>query len=116
MGYGAVILAFLGGCIGASPCRSRPRRGERARLGLGVVPSLVGWMALLIAFVGAVNVALGVLLLGFAGTTAVEARGTRAGLVPRSYMALRYVLSGAVLLVLLVVLLLRLAGGHLALW
>ena len=60
--------------------------------------------------------ALGVLLLGFAGTTAVEARGTRAGLVPRSYMALRYVLSGAVLLVLLVVLLLRLAGGHLALW
>ncbi len=114
--YGAVILAFLGGVHWGFALPDRSTRGERPRLLLGVVPSLAGWLALLIYIAEASNVALGVLAIGFVATTIVEARATRAGLMPRGYMAMRYGLSATVVLVLLLVLILRVVGGHIALW
>ena len=114
--YGAVILAFLGGVHWGFALPDPAARGERLRLSLGVVPSLVGWVALLIYIADAANVALAVLAIGFVGATIVEARATQAGLVPPGYMALRYGLSATVVLVLLLVLILRLVGGHIALW
>ena len=114
--YGAVILAFLGGVHWGFALPEHSGKGERSRLGLGVVPALIGWVALLIAFAADIGLALGVLIVGFLATTTMEARATRAGLVPRGYMALRYGLSSTVIAVLAVVLLLRVVGAHLALW
>ena len=117
--YGAVILAFLGGVHWgfalpepASPASQAPR-GERARLGLGVVPSLVGWVALLLVIAVDADAGLALLLVGFAGLTVVESRAGRAGLMPPGYLALRYGLSAGVITILAIVLALRVFHIHL---
>ena len=123
--YGAVILSFLGavhwglalagGPVGASPpgassiIVSAPSRALRLRLGLGVLPSLVGWAALLVVLVGRPLPALLLLVLGFALTTLAETRAARQGLMPPGYLALRHLLTAVVLLCLLAVLVARLA-------
>ena len=114
--YGAVILAFLGGVHWGLALQEPSARGQRARLGLGVVPSLVGWIALLLALAFSAAAGLGLLLIGFAGTTIVEARAARAGLLPAGYMTLRYGLTAGVTIVLVLVLLMRLFGVHVQLW
>ena len=112
--YGAVILAFLGGVHWGFALLGPAGRGERERLALGVVPSLIGWVALLLAVAVRVEAGLLLLLLGFLGTTIVEARARRAGLMPHGYMALRYGLSAGVVLVLALVLVLRAIGAQIA--
>ena len=113
--YGAVILAFLGGVHWGFALEDPTRRGERGRLGLGVLPSLAGWVALLVAF--AVNVVAGLVLLivSFAALAVVEARAAKAELMPVGYLKLRYGLTGVVETVLILVALMRLAGGHIQL-
>ena len=117
VGYGAVILAFLGGVHWGfalpTPDAPGPRQSPRMRLGLGVLPSLAGWLALVLPLVAAAELGLAVLVVGFIGTTAVEARGTEGGLLSRPYMWLRWGLSAAVVTCLLAVLVARLAGVHL---
>lgn len=112
--YGAVILAFLGGvhwgfALDRSPTILAPGQAvsDRSRLILGVIPSLIGWAALLVTVVSSPMVAIILLILGFLGTTLVEAQANRRGLVPGGYMALRWLLSSVVLLCLVVVLLAR---------
>ncbi len=85
--YGATILAFLGavhwGLALATPA---------ARLGrfvLGVVPQLVGWVALLLPL----RPGLALLAVAMLVTVAVESLAARAGLVPVGYLRLRWVLS-----------------------
>ncbi len=90
-----MILAFLGGVHWGFALPEPSGRGERARLGLGVLPSLAGWVALLLTFAASVEAGLALLVVVLA-TTAVEARATSAGLVPRAYMMLRYGLSATV--------------------
>ena len=94
--YGAVILAFLGGVHWGFALPEPSGRGERARLGLGVLPSLVGWVALLLEIAVDVEAGLALLVVGFLALTIVEARATKAGLVPSGYMtfALRAVRGG----------------------
>lgn len=114
VGYGAVILAFLGGVHWGFALTDEPPRALRPRLGLGVVPSLIGWAALLVApFLPAI--ALAVLIAGFIATAVVEARGKVLGLVPAGYMALRWGLTVGVVAVLTTVLVLRLAGARVVL-
>ena len=113
--YGAVILAFLGGVHWGVALQEPSGRGERSRLGLGTLPSLAGWVALLLLLAVNAAAALGVLIVGFAGLAVVEARGTRLGLVSGSYLKLRYVLTGVVETVLVVVVLMRVTGGHIQL-
>lgn len=107
--YGAVILAFLGGAHWGFALQSpdAPRRGER--LTLGVVPSLIGWAALLLP----APAGLAVLIAGFAATLGAEIRWARLGLVPPPYMTLRILLSACVLLILAAVFVLHLAGTRL---
>ena len=117
--YGAVILAFLGGVhwgFGLDAAGQVPTPVQRARFGLGVLPSLLGWLALLIAFLGLPLAALMVLAFGFIATTVVEARGSRAGYVPRGYMGLRWVLSAIVIVFLVSVWLVLLLHGRVVLW
>ena len=112
--YGAVILAFLGGVHWGFALDPRPlvtvpgqAKIDNRRLALGVLPSLVGWAALLVPLVASPLIALVLLILGFVATTLVEARARQLGAMPGGYMGLRWLLSGVVLLCLVVVLLAR---------
>ena len=95
--YGAVILSFLGAVHWGLALRAPA--GEAAamapRLGLGVVPSLIGWVALLLPPLPG----LALLAIGILGTAAVETAAAARGLVPAAYLRLRWILSlGAALL------------------
>ena len=114
--YGAVILAFLGGVHWGFALEDAAARSERQRLLWSVVPSLIGWVAMLLAIAVSVEAAILLLVIAFIGTTAVEARAQRAGLMPRGYMALRYGLSTGVVLVLAITLFMRMINAHLNLW
>ena len=113
--YGAVILAFLGGVhwgIALQAGVGQPVRVQRLRFGLSVLPSLVGWFALLLVFTDLPKTGLVLLIAGFAATTVAEARATRAGLVPAGYMGLRWVLSIVVVVCLVSVCFVQALGGH----
>ena len=111
--YAAVILAFLGAVHWGLALAGDPLgvpaqpRAQRLRLGLGVLPALVGWASLLIAVEARLLPALLLLLLGFVLTTVVELRAGRSGLMPPGYGALRTLLSAVVALCLVAVLVAR---------
>lgn len=121
--YAAVILSFLGAVhwgFGLAPGTEvggpgAPARVQRGRFALGVVPSLVGWAALLVTFVGLPKTGLLVLAAGIAATTVVEGRAARGGFVPPGYMLLRWVLSVIVVVCLLSVVLVLALGGRVVL-
>ncbi len=118
VGYGAVILAFLGGVhwgfvLSPVPGDAEVAAGRtRYRLLLGVTPSLVGWVALLLMMIGLPDLALALILAGFVAVTAAEVELNRRGLLPPGYMLLRWILSIVVALLLATVLVLRLVGGR----
>jgi hypothetical protein len=89
--YGATILAFLGAVHWGLALRAPAAEQGAAwgRLGLGVVPALIGWVALLLP------TAAGLALLAAAilATAAAETWAARGGLVPGGYLRLRWVLS-----------------------
>lgn len=117
--YGAVILAFLGGVhwgFGLEGAGTTPGGVQRARFGLGVLPSLLGWVALLLAILSYGRVALALLVVGFFLTTMVEARARRGGYMPAGYMGLRWVLSSVVVICLVTVWLVLMLHGRIVLW
>jgi hypothetical protein len=116
LGYGAVTLGLLGGVhwglvLGAP----EPAPRDRLRLALGVLPSLIGWAALLVTLVLPPEVGLGVLIAGFVAMVLTEARLARDDLVPAGYMWLRWGLSIAVVVILVTLLALRLLGARIVL-
>lgn len=89
--YGAVILSFLGAVHWGLALRAPAGEAPAAwpRFGLGVLPSLVAWVSLLLpARPGLVLLAAGVL-----GVAAVETAAARRGFLPRGYLGLRWPLS-----------------------
>ena len=80
-----------------------------------MVPSLIGWVALLVTFVGLPKSGLLILVAGFVALTIAEARATRAGLLPTAYMGLRWVLSLVVIVCLVSVCLVLSLGGRIVL-
>ena len=102
LAYGAVILSFLGGIHwGAAMTRSisQPDHGiDSVRLGISVVPSLVGWASLLID----VRYGLALLAVGFAANLLLDIRSTHQGLVPPWYRRLRQPLTIVVIVALIV--------------
>ena len=98
LGYGAVILSFMG-AVHWGLAMSGLGDGTRAwQLGLSVVPSLLGWLALLLP-VGAL--AYSVLLVAFAILCMVDTRATKANLAPAWYPALRVPLTTVVVICLI---------------
>ena len=87
--YGAVILSFLGGIhwgLAIGPGQTNLPR----RLTLSVLPSLCGWLALLLSpRTGAILLAGGII-----ATLALDLLATRAGEAPSWYPWLRIPLSG----------------------
>jgi len=109
--YGAVVLAFLGGMQWgfALPAGTDVRR-QRWRLVLGVLPPLVGWLALLIALV-APGIALAVLTAGFIATAFGEHRAAgQDQSVPSGYLWMRWALTVVAAAMLITVLTVRLLG------
>jgi len=116
VGYGAVILAFLGGVHwGFTLGEAKDPRATRARLTLGVLPSLVGWVALFASIVASPVISLIILIAGFIGTVVVEARAQARDLMPSGYMALRWIMSVVVVALLTTVLVLRIVGARILL-
>ena len=98
--YGATILTFLGGIhwgLAMESARGRDNTGFGARLVGSIMPSLVGWTALLIP----ATIGLILLAAAIAAMLWVDLRATRAGYVPRWYPKLRIPLSCVVIATLL---------------
>lgn len=89
--YGAVILSFLGAVHWGFALRAPPEEQPfaPARLVFGVAPALLAWIALLLPDVFSLTL----LALAILGTAGVEQWAHGRGLVPGSYMVLRWVLS-----------------------
>jgi hypothetical protein len=123
IGYAALVLAFVGGIhwgfvLHPSALPSdmpAEERRDAVRLGLGVLPSVIGWAALLTPALAVPEVGLGVLVIGYLAWLAAEFHMRGRGMVPSGYMRLRYWLSAGVLAVLVIVLAMRLLGWHIVL-
>lgn len=102
LGYGAVILSFLGGILWglaiAEPSSAAADTGRRRGLWLciSVVPSLIGWVAIIIAG----SAGLWLLTLAVAAMPAVDLAARRSQLAPSWYLRLRLPVSVAVTLTL----------------
>jgi len=91
VGYGAVILSFLGAVHwGLMLCQ--PAAATLARLAIGVLPSLAAWVALLLPD----RYALALLVVAFGGFWLYEHRVVGTALLPPLYLDLRRHLSLAV--------------------
>jgi uncharacterized protein DUF3429 len=89
--YGAVILSFLGAVHWGFALRAPEGEAPAAwpRLGLGVVPALVAWVALLLPL----RPGLALLAAGVVAVAAAETAAARRGFMPESYLGLRWPLS-----------------------
>jgi hypothetical protein len=85
LGYGAVILSFLGGVHWGMVLRGAAPQRAGGLLAGGVVPSLVGWVALLLPF----ERAAAVLVAGFGLFWLYEHRVLGPAVLPQDYLALR---------------------------
>jgi hypothetical protein len=124
--YGAVILSFLGGVhwgfalaeppaslAGLAPAPPSADPAYRPRIALGVVPSLIGWVALLIAvLLPAPVIALCVLIAGFLVATIGEHTGYRRGWVPGRYLWMRWFLTVVVVALMITTVVLRVSGAR----
>jgi hypothetical protein len=115
--YGAVILSFVGAVHWGFALRdsAHPLPGlavtpqvlgyERQLLTFGVLPALLGWVALLaMIHFDLPGVAVSLLLVGFFLTIVAETIGKGRGLVASNYLILRWAVSIVVMLILLLVL------------
>ena len=89
--YGAVILSFLGAVHWGLLLR-QPGAAAQARLAIGVLPSLAGWVALLLPD----RYALALQVVAFGGFWLYEHRVVGTALLPGDYLDLRRHLSLAV--------------------
>lgn len=121
--YGAVVLSFTGAVhwgfalrdtahpVNGVPLAPAVLGSERQLLIFGIVPAIIGWVALsLMLHFNAPALALFVLLVGFFATIVVETIGRGRGVVASNYLVLRWSVSIVVLIVLLIVLFAVLTG------
>ena len=109
LGYGAVVLAFLG-AVHWGMAMAPGTRFQTQRLAWGVVPALIGWAALVLDRLAPNAVALAVLIFGFLGAMGMETQAARAGLLPRGYLAWRWAVTAGAVTILTLVLILRVFG------
>jgi Protein of unknown function (DUF3429) len=110
--YAAVMLAFYGGVHWGIELQSRQQDPmvERLRLGFGVVPPLVGWIALLLQLLVAAWVSLLVLIAAYIGMVLVEHEASRRELLPARYLWLRWIVTIVAVAMMVTVLTLRVLG------
>lgn len=121
--YGAVVLSFIGAVhwgfalrdvahpVAGVPLSPAVLGAERQLLTFGVVPALIGWVALLaMIHFNAPGLSMFLLLAGFFVAIVVETIGKGRGVVASNYLAMRWAVSIVVLITLLVVLFAVLSG------
>lgn len=106
--YAAVIVSFLGGARWGLELARAPDAPSPWRLIASVLPSIAGWIAVVINIAPAASI--GVLIAGFLAQVAWDWQASRTGLAPVWYGALRTILTGGVLLALCIELW-RVLGG-----
>ena len=92
IGYGALILSFLGGIHWGFEWMDP--KGDHARYLVGIFPVLVGWTSLLLTSVP--QIALLTQLAGFFAIWAGDQRLTAMGWCPKFYSTYRFILSAVV--------------------
>lgn len=112
VGYGAVMLSFVGGMQwGVALQPAAAAAAQRWRLILAVLPPLLGWAALLVRLALPNWIALALLAAGFIGTMIVEQQAMQRGLpMPSGYLWLRWGLTVVTAAMLITVLTVRLLG------
>jgi hypothetical protein len=114
IGYGAVILAFLGGVHWGFTLSTAHDPAEIPRLILGVLPALAGWAALAASlYAGQPIIGLLLLIAAYILVIIAEWHGHRRGWVPGGYIGMRLAITCVVVLILTTVTGVRLIGGHL---
>jgi len=110
--YAAVVLAFTGGIHWGLQLQAPQSDSfaERTRLGLGIVPPFVAWVALLLPLVVAAWLALIVLIAAYIGAVLVEQKAGRRSLLPPRYLWLRWGYTVVAVAMMVTVLTLRLLG------
>ena len=101
LAYGAIILSFLGGILWGSILArgiTDIGNGQIRLLVIGVLPSLCGWVALLVG----PNIGLPLMAIAFLFVLVVDLSSTRDGLLPPWYPRLRIPLTISVALLLLI--------------
>lgn len=114
IGYAAVVLSFVGGVHWGLVLREPEPPLKNARIGLAIVPLLLGWAALVAAVVVAYWLALLVLIAGYILAIAVEHQGSQRGLLPGRYLWLRWTFTIVAVAMLTTVVTLRLLGQTIA--
>jgi len=92
MTYAALILSFMG-AVHWGLAMAQDDAGNWRRLGLSVLPALLGWLALMVPN----GLGLLLLALGFAGVFFADLRSVKGGRAPAWYPALRKPLTAIVL-------------------
>jgi hypothetical protein len=119
IGYAALVLAFVGGTHWGfglqftQPVQQLPQpspRASRARLALGVLPLLLGWIALVLPLVVAPWVSLILLVAAYIGAMLVEQEAGRRELLPPRYLWVRWGFTLVAVAMLVTVMTLRLLG------
>jgi Protein of unknown function (DUF3429) len=110
--YAAVILAFAGGVHWGLELQSGQQDTfvQRTRLGFGVIPPLVGWIALLLPMVVVSWVSLIALIAAYIGALVVEHQAARRALLPSRYLLLRWAFTIIAVAMMVTVLTVRLLG------
>jgi Protein of unknown function (DUF3429) len=104
--YAALVLALAGGVhwgLALTPDAARPSM----RLGAGVLPLIVAWVALMLGQLVAPWVALAILIAGYLATVLTEHRAARRSLVPSRYVWVRWGFSLVAVIMMAMVLILR---------
>ena len=97
IGYGAVILSFMGAIHWGLALRATADQAPGAWFAISVVPALLGWGAALLGLAGAHRSALLILMIGFIGVLLLDRQAIRQGLAPAWYWRLRWPLTLVVL-------------------
>jgi Protein of unknown function (DUF3429) len=110
--YAAVTLAFLGGIQWGFELRSSQpgTLTSRARLALGILPLLAGWIALVLPLVVASWVSIILLIAAYIAAVLVEQEAVRRDLLPTRYLWVRWGFTLVAVAMLITVVTLRLFG------
>jgi Protein of unknown function (DUF3429) len=119
--WGALMLAFVGGLHWGLVLRepesgpavvpeSKPAPGRHMRIGLAVLPLILGWVALLLPLVAATWLALLLLIATYIAVLVAEHHASRRFVLPSRYLWLRWGFTVVAVAMLTTVLTLRLLG------
>ena len=119
--WGALMLAFVGGLHWGLVLRepefgppvapgSKPAPGRNTRIGLAVLPLILGWLALLLPLVAATWLALLLLIAAYIAALVAEHHAARRFELPSRYLWLRWGFTVVAVAMLTTVLTLRLLG------